>query len=233
MKTIRITTTNARLPLRSVEVRRRTILTRATAFACCLLALGLSQVSAAVTVTMTGTVETGTLNGASIDGDSFIVRAEIATGLNVDPNTVPSRGIFEVTQASMQIGAGDQFNFDASTFYYFQSHDSGNPASNFGLGFLSPLDLSGNGFFYLDRNQPDLGFPFDPTIIQPFSYSAFDDTYVSQPSTFVNGGETLSLTTLSLGGASVSAIPEPSAFGLLGLVCSGMVMLRRRRVLSK
>ena len=197
-----------------------------------LFALGCSNLLGDFTVTMTGTIATGTLNGASIDGESFVIDAEIATGEDL-MTTLNSLGFFALSQAAMQIGSSDQFIFDASTTYYAQRYDS--LTFDFAVGFISPLSAD-NQLAYIDRQQSNLGFSFDPSVIQPFTYSAFNDQDArglasgtnGGAALFVHGASSLVIDDLSLNGASITVIPEPGLFGVVFLSVFGFVSRSRR-----
>jgi hypothetical protein len=202
--------------------KRKVILAFCLHFPC-----SLSSVLGAVTVTMTGTIETGTLNEISIDGERFTVNAEIANGIDLEPRD--DLGHFEISQATMQIGTSNVFHFDPLTTFYAQQIRS--DRTNFGTGFVTPIGQPTEVFGYAEMDV--ITFSFNPNIIQPISYSSFDRAVLAGTENggaiFTNGDNSLVIRNLSLSEASVTAIPEPNLVALLGLASVGIFAMQRRR----
>lgn len=199
-----------------------------------LSSLPCTHVAADFSVTMTGTIESGDLNGNSVDGEEFVVVATLLNGTDI--NSLPTVGFFELSSAQMQIGQSLVFDFDASTLVYAQSYQT--TGDDFVIGFRVPTDFGGNPdtISYADEDQPNLPFAFDPNIFQAFSYSAFDLPFPqvgSGTQIFINGSDTLNINSIDLTGASVTAVPEPNTLMLSGLSAFALISFcvgRRGRI---
>jgi hypothetical protein len=195
---------------------------------CYVLVFCTQSAFSALTIEMTGTIGSGTLNGASIDGERFTVNAEIANGVDLEPRDI--HGHFALSQATMHIGTSNLFDFDPSTTFYAQQLGV---TTQFGAGFVTPIGQPTEAFGYTQTEA--ITFPFDPNIIQPLSYSSFNDTVavgsLGGAVNFTNGSNSLVISSLSLSEASFTAVPEPNAVSLLGLgVVVGFLRRTRRMI---
>ncbi len=197
------------------------------------LIVGAGSASAEFVVTMTGTVEKGTLNDASIDGSDFVVTATTASDIDLSAET--DIGAFQLSQAVMQIGASSQFVFDTSTTFFAQRYNAPTTGSSgeFATGFLDDPSSIVNQFGYNDFVNTVLPTTFNPNDIQTLSYNMFDAEFALPSSTsavFTNGGDTLALSALALPG-SLTIVPEPSTFAYvaIGVICLATRARRTRR----
>lgn len=194
-----------------------------------------SNVHAGLVVTMTGTIEDGTLNGNSLNGQGFTVTADLLDG--VDLYTVDNvSGIFSVTAAVIRFSQASESIFDPSRIYFSQS--------------FTPLPSGADGDFvvaFIDRSTPpfddfnQFGYQhysslipaYNPNAISAFAYSDFRTSFSysgipAGSARFENGANSLQLTSLGLANASfVSTVPEPS--GLAVMTCASVCFLLRRR----
>ena len=207
------------------------------AFFCLLLTvLGVSNATAALVATITGTIEAGTLNGNSISGQGFVLTTELVDGtdLYLSDDTI---GFFAVVQATMQFESSDAFTFDPMNTYFGQSYrapgtlDPGD-GGVFNVGIVNaipPAPLAQLGYQSGGSAIP----PFDPNTFVPLAFSDFTSAFShfsgpgGGPATFHNGANSLSVSGLSLAGASITAVPEPSS--LVAMVSLGLLLSIYRR----
>ncbi|MFN3191762.1 MAG: hypothetical protein ACE361_14725 [Aureliella sp.] len=203
---------------------------RPTAIAGSLITILLSNapLHADLIVSMTGTIAEGQLDGTSIDGQSFEIDAVLASGM--DTNGIPTVGFFELSSAQLTLANGDVFDFDPATTVYAQAYQR--VGDDFAIGFRVPTtDGSPPATLgYVDQDQPNLPFDFDPSAFQAFTYASFDVPFASAggPHIFESGSRTLRVDTLGMVGASVTAVPEPNTATLIGMLAVMTAAFRRR-----
>lgn len=184
--------------------------------------------NAALVVSLTGTIEDGDLNGISIDGQSFEIGAVLVDGM--DTNGIPEVGFFALNSARLTLGNGNVFDFDPVTTVYAQAYRFTD--DDFAIGFRVPTSDGSNPatIGYVDRDQNNLPFDFDPSAFQAFSYSAFDSPFSSagESQIFESGSNVLRIDALGMAGASATAVPEPGLASLLGAMAVGLCVFRSR-----
>ena len=175
-------------------------------------------------LTMTGTIATGSLNGANIDGQFFTLTSEIVSpAIDSEPNT--EIGIFALSSSVIEIEGNGNFVFNDGDLYYGQAAISG----SFEVAILDAPTLASmdrNFGFSTDSNLPTI----DPNLIQSFFYSSFTNTVGDFDNTFTNiAGDILEIDLfVDVTGASIRVVPEPCTFGVLGLFGLGLVIRRKK-----
>ncbi len=188
------------------------------------------------TMNMGGTVANGTLDGNSLNGQSFQIEAIFLD----QPDQFPEdsvNGLFLSEIAYIEFGNGQAFIFDDGEFAInLQYYDdlNGNPA--FAAFAIYDWPSNGNAFLGLaDLNVSDAGSKFDgfdPNVLSEFEYSAFD-FQLAEGSVTNQLGQTLAISELgppSTGTYSLvaTAVPEPSTFAVL-LAMIPTCLIRRAR----
>ncbi len=197
-----------------------------------LLSLFCCRAEADLTVSMTGTIAEGQLNGNNIDGESFEVAFDLVDG--VDNNGNDKLGWFALNSARLTLGNGDIFDFDPDTTLYAQAYQLVD--NQFAAGLWVPSDGINprKGFGYVD-DQPNPPNDFDADVFQAFTYSTFAGDFgdfnpeFQSGQIFENGNNILRIDSLGLAGASVTAVPEPNVLSFLGLSALMLVSSRRNR----
>ena len=202
-------------------------------FGCLILiaSAGTSAARADLVVTITGQIADGQLNGDSLNGQSFVMALNLASGTDL-LNADDSMGFFAVSSGTIQFSAGTAFTFDPSQVFFGQSR-FGDPGLQVGIvDQFNDLAQTNQLGYSSSTNYSN----FDPNQITPVdSFAAFEGEFANGagsvgPATYVNGGDTLEIAALGLQGASFSAVPEPAAWPLLaGLSGVAWVVFRRRR----
>lgn len=127
-----------------------------------------------------------------------------------------SENIFQVVDG---LSVGQTYNVDFE--YALQPITNGNNAPMVSGGVVVDLSSSGTSFQMFSSAEDTTPFSWE---LGSFSFVAPSDTIRVDLTNFYNSGTT---TYVGIDGFSVTAIPEPSSFAVLGL--GTMFVLRRRR----
>jgi hypothetical protein len=222
----------------SKPLSKHPVLTRASFVLATLVAAwaftGSLQASTVFTMNMGGTVANGTLDGNSLNGQSFQIEAIFLDQPDLEP-TSSSNGTFLSEIAYIEFGNGDVFIFDDGDFALnLQYYGEDSQFATWAI-YDFPTNQYANFLGFADTDLSDAGTTldgFDPNVLSEFEYSAFD-FQLAEGSLTNQLGQTLAISELgepSTGSYSMvaTAVPEPSSMAVMFALLPACAMYRLR-----
>lgn len=187
--------------------------------------------SADIVVSLTGTIDAGSLNGVDLAAQSFEFQGLVTA--TEDADNFDDNGLFILESAAFDFAGGSRFEFDQNDAGFLLNYGEFEGQLGFSVG-ITAAEPEPEGYFniiaYWDSDISDTGNlfdGFDPEVLTPFAYDAFDRSNAFLFLATNASGDELTIGELSVP-SSYTAVPEPTT---LPLICSALAVFsfRRRR----